>query len=353
MPDDLRGRVAPPLPPHPSRRRRYSGRLPADDRTALRGIVYVLRTGVTWTHVPSETIGCRGLTWWRRLLDWTEAGVWPRLHEILLAELRKAGLADIKDAVADGSHVRALKGGSHRAPSPVGRGRRGGRHHAHRPVRNSPFAVSLTGGNRHDVTQPMPLLDPIPRIRSLVGRPRHRPRRLFADHCYDHDKDQRSLRARGITPKTACKGTRPRIRQGGLCPPRCRSRRRSGRRCHGSASTPGRPAHVGAAGTCSGAYFMGDDEHHDPRGQGLRQVECSGTGNQRGSCTGDLRSFPQRHWSLVRCRLLQPSPLSVAKLEKLSQSCVVARYRKRKAHRRMPCPREHHVTGPRVGHAVT
>ncbi len=82
-----------------------------DDRAALRGIVYVLRTGVAWADVPTETIGCSGVTCWRRLRDWTEAGVWPRLHAILLTELRTAGLLDMDDAAVDGSHVRALKGG--------------------------------------------------------------------------------------------------------------------------------------------------------------------------------------------------------------------------------------------------
>ncbi|CAL9351526.1 IS5 family transposase ISGeob7 [Streptomyces sp. enrichment culture] len=67
--------------------------------------------------------------------------------------------------------------------------------------------MSLTGGNRHDVTQLIPLLDAIPRIRGLVDRPRHRPRRLFADRGHDHDKHRRLLRARGITPKIARKGT--------------------------------------------------------------------------------------------------------------------------------------------------
>ncbi len=71
----------------------------------------MLRTGVTWADVPTKTIGCSGVTCWRRLRDWTEAGVWPRLHEILLAELRKSGLLDMEDAAVDGSHVRALKGG--------------------------------------------------------------------------------------------------------------------------------------------------------------------------------------------------------------------------------------------------
>ncbi|GHA90510.1 hypothetical protein GCM10010305_37680 [Streptomyces termitum] len=51
------------------------------------------------------------MTAWRRLRDWTEAGVWPRLHEVLLADLRKAGLLGMDDAAVDGSHVRAFKGG--------------------------------------------------------------------------------------------------------------------------------------------------------------------------------------------------------------------------------------------------
>jgi IS5 family transposase len=52
----------------------------------------------------------------------------------------------------------------------------------------------------------MPLLDAIPRIRGVRGRPRHRPGRLFDDRGYDYD-NRRLLRGRGITPKIARKGT--------------------------------------------------------------------------------------------------------------------------------------------------
>jgi transposase len=52
------------------------------------------------------------VTSWRRLRDWTEAGVWPTLHELLLAELRAAGELDLEVCAVDGSHVRALKGGT-------------------------------------------------------------------------------------------------------------------------------------------------------------------------------------------------------------------------------------------------
>ncbi len=99
---------------HPSR----SGRLRVPDRVALAGILFVLRTGVAWRDVPAETVGCSGVTAWRRLRDWTEVGVRPRLHAALLTELRRAGLLGLDDCSVDGSHVRALKGGITSAPRP-------------------------------------------------------------------------------------------------------------------------------------------------------------------------------------------------------------------------------------------
>lgn len=117
--DDLWERVAPLLPPAPERRRRYPGRLRVPGRAALAGVMYVLRTGVAWRDVPAETVGCSGVTAWRRLRDWTEAGVWPRLHAALLAELRRADLLDLDDCsviACPGS-----QGGDHVGPSPVDR----------------------------------------------------------------------------------------------------------------------------------------------------------------------------------------------------------------------------------------
>jgi transposase len=51
------------------------------------------------------------VTCWRRLRNWTEAGVWPALHKLLLAELRAADTLDLDRCAVDGSHVRALNGG--------------------------------------------------------------------------------------------------------------------------------------------------------------------------------------------------------------------------------------------------
>jgi transposase len=110
VPDRLWERIAPLLPPPKPRHHRYPGRRPIDDRAALASIVFVLKTGITWNQLPTALVGCSGVTCWRRLRDWTEAGVWPAPHEQLLAELRAAGELDLDRCAVDGSHIRALKG---------------------------------------------------------------------------------------------------------------------------------------------------------------------------------------------------------------------------------------------------
>ncbi|KUN19129.1 transposase [Streptomyces antibioticus] len=66
--------------------------------------------------------------------------------------------------------------------------------------------MSLTGGNRNDVTQLLALLDKVPAVAGVVGRPRRRPDMLFADRGYDHDKYRRLLWQRGIRPVIAARG---------------------------------------------------------------------------------------------------------------------------------------------------
>ncbi|WP_442305637.1 transposase [Streptomyces sp. 2RAF24] len=61
IPDDLWERMAPLPPPAPERRHRHPGRPRVPDRTALVGILYVLRTGVAWRDVPAETVSCSGV----------------------------------------------------------------------------------------------------------------------------------------------------------------------------------------------------------------------------------------------------------------------------------------------------
>jgi transposase len=84
--------------------------------------VYVLRTGMPWRLVPAE-LGCgSGVTCWRRLRDWTQAGIWPRIHERLLDRLGRCGGIDASLAVMDSASVRAVSGGRTRGRTPpIGR----------------------------------------------------------------------------------------------------------------------------------------------------------------------------------------------------------------------------------------
>jgi transposase len=109
VPDGLWERIEPLLPRKP-RRFRYPGRKPLDDRLALQGILLVLHTGIGWEHLPQELgFGC-GMTAWRRLRAWQQAGVWERLHELLLAELHAADQLEWERAIADGSHIQRKRG---------------------------------------------------------------------------------------------------------------------------------------------------------------------------------------------------------------------------------------------------
>ena len=112
--DELWARVE-PLLPKVERRFRYPGRKRLPDRQALQGILFVLHTGMAWRHLPPELGFGGGSTCYRRLDEWQRAGVWERLHEVLLAELHADGLIEWGRAVADGSHVQAKKGARRRA----------------------------------------------------------------------------------------------------------------------------------------------------------------------------------------------------------------------------------------------
>jgi transposase len=92
--DDELWAVIEPLLPKVERRVRHPGRKRHPDRLVFQGILFVLHTGISWEHLPQELGFGSGMTCWRRLAEWTDAGVWPRLHEVLLAKLRSVNALD-------------------------------------------------------------------------------------------------------------------------------------------------------------------------------------------------------------------------------------------------------------------
>jgi transposase len=113
--DELWAIVAPLLPPEPPKPK--GGRPRVSDRAALTGIIFVLKSGIPWEMLPQE-MGCgSGVTCWRRLRDWQQAGVWERLHRELLDRLGKADRIDWSRASLDSASVPAKGGASVSAPT--------------------------------------------------------------------------------------------------------------------------------------------------------------------------------------------------------------------------------------------
>ena len=109
VPDELWAIVEPLLPSEPPRPKGGRPRVP--DRAALTGIIFVLKSGIPWEMLPRE-MGCgSGVTCWRRLRDWQEAGVWDRLHRTLLDRLGDAGRIDWDRVSLDSARVPAKRGG--------------------------------------------------------------------------------------------------------------------------------------------------------------------------------------------------------------------------------------------------
>lgn len=107
--DALWERIEALLPEEPPKPKGGRPRVP--DRACLTGILFVLKTGTPWEYLPQEmNCGC-GMTCWRRLRDWQEAGVWQKIWEVLLDELGLKGEVNLAWAVVDSCSVRAIFGG--------------------------------------------------------------------------------------------------------------------------------------------------------------------------------------------------------------------------------------------------
>jgi len=98
-------------------------------------------------------------------------------------------------------------GGRKTGPNPTDRSRPGSKHHILVDANGVPISAILTGANRNDVTQLLPLVDAIPPIRGVRGRPLQKPKVIYADRGYDSEPHRQRLRERGIKPVLAKRRT--------------------------------------------------------------------------------------------------------------------------------------------------
>ena len=106
--EELWNTIEPLLPEEPPKPKGGSPRV--DDRAALAGIIFVLKSAIPWEMLPKE-MGCgSGLTCRRRLREWQEAGVWERLHKVLLDRLGGADQIEWERACLDSASIPAKRG---------------------------------------------------------------------------------------------------------------------------------------------------------------------------------------------------------------------------------------------------
>jgi transposase len=90
-----------------------AGTAPISDRACLAAIVYMARTSTPWRLLPVRELGCGSpATCWRRLTEWTNAGVFEQLHLQVLDRLCEQGQLDWDRASVDTMSVRAKRGGT-------------------------------------------------------------------------------------------------------------------------------------------------------------------------------------------------------------------------------------------------
>ena len=84
------------------------------DRAALTKIIFVFKMGIPWEDLPQK-MGCgSGMTYWRRLLDWSKYGVWKKIYHIILQNMHYAKKLYWSSVPIDSSVIQAKRGQTYR-----------------------------------------------------------------------------------------------------------------------------------------------------------------------------------------------------------------------------------------------
>ncbi|MGQ5228609.1 IS5 family transposase [Streptomyces sp. yara] len=188
--------------------RAATGRPRVSDRQVINGMVYKIRTGISWRDLP-ERYG-PWQTVYTRFRRYALDGVFTRALQQVQARADAAGDIDWLVQI-DSTIVRAHQhaaatgrkggiGGDEPDDHALGRSRGGLTTKVHLACdgKGRPLSLLVTPGQRHDSVCARILLERIRVPRSGLGRPRCRPDQVIADKAYSSCGFRAYLRRRGI-----------------------------------------------------------------------------------------------------------------------------------------------------------
>jgi transposase len=189
-----------------------TGRPPADHRTMLNGIIWIMRAGAPWRDLPFEQFGS-WVTVYAYLRRWRDDGTWDTIFQSLQDRRGKRGDIDWDLGCIDGSIVRAarcaggaLKDSCKRHPQEpqdhaLGRSRGGftSKFHLMTDGNGLPLGFIVSAGQRNDSIVFEAAMDSVSAILQRRGRPRRRPKQLAGDKGYSYPRIREWLRSHGIT----------------------------------------------------------------------------------------------------------------------------------------------------------
>src|SRR3954452_5119326 len=168
-------------------------RLPVAD--VVETLRFFLREGVQWRELPAADGRASGSTLRRRLRDWRDTAVLPRVHAVLLRMARSdpETAARELDVIVDSCSVRAKRGGDLTGPNPPDRGKRGTKYHIATTGEGVPVACTATAANVNDTVV-------FERLFLAAFAVLARIRTVFADKGYDAEHHRQLCRAFGVEP---------------------------------------------------------------------------------------------------------------------------------------------------------
>lgn len=169
------------------------------DRVVFAHVVDALVHGSGYERIA--TPGCSDRTIRRRVRDWAEAGLMPRLHAIVLAAYDRMIGLDLGNVAVDGCITKAPGGGEKAGRSPVDRGKQGLKRSTVVDANGIPLGAITAPANDHDSPLLEPTLDTLARIDPLPE-----PITTHLDRGYDSAVTRSRLDARGVGAEIAEKG---------------------------------------------------------------------------------------------------------------------------------------------------